>query len=226
MNINKHIRICTPVVGKTVPIFLNHLAKTQEISSFLELRIDTLEQVTLKDLIAIKQRVKARAIFTCRKKEEGGQFAGSEKERAEILQWAIGRFPFVDIELATVRMFDFSCDEETKIILSYHNITETPSYWDLQKVIFEMNKYRPDILKIATMVQKEYEVTKIYRLLTNKPHDEERIVVGMGEKGRMTRIIGPLLGSYLTYASTEWGDSAPGQIDIGEMEKIYKIIAT
>src|SRR3989338_2103945 len=74
------------------------------------------------------------------------------------------------------------------------------------------------------MIKKEHEVTKIYRLLTNKPHTEERIVIGMGEFGKMTRILGPMLGSYLTYASTPYGESAPGQIDINELKEIYKLL--
>jgi len=224
MNIDKHIRICTPVVGKTVDEFIINLNKTQEISNLVELRVDSIEHLTIEDLRPIKAATKKRAIFTCRRKDEGGDFDGIERDRMRILQRGIGLFEFVDIELSTVKQADFSCDDNTKIILSYHNFDETPSYWVMQKIIFEMNKFKPDIVKIATMVQKEYEVSNIYRLLTNKPHEEARIIIGMGEKGRVTRILGPLLGGYLTYASTEFGESAPGQIDVYDMKNIYNTL--
>ena len=46
----------------------------------------------------------------------------------------------------------------------------------------------------------------------------------MGAVGRMTRILGPLLGSYLTYAATPWGESASGQIQIEELKKVYNTL--
>jgi 3-dehydroquinate dehydratase-1 len=71
------------------------------------------------------------------------------------------------------------------------------------------------------MVNEDYDLTQLYRIMVNKPKKEERIVVGMGEKGKMTRILGPMLGSYLTYASTPLAKSAPGQININSLKSIY-----
>lgn len=216
-----NIRICTPVVGKTKQEFLNNLQKIQELSDIIELRVDYLSNLSISDITDIRQHVSKEAIFTCRDKNEGGHFDGTEQEQIELLQHAIGIFEYVDIELKTLQKHEFERSGKTKIIVSYHNFKETPSYWDMQKIIYDMNQLKPDILKIATMVEKEYEVTKLYRLLTNKPHTEERIVIGMGTHGRMTRILGPLLGGYLTFASTEYGESAPGQIDSRELQNMY-----
>lgn len=221
----KNIKICTPVIGKTVEEFLVNLKKTQELSSFVELRVDYIENFSVNDIEIISENVKAESIFTCRTNKEGGKFNGDEKARIEILQKALNSdFDYVDIELSTMKEHIFKRGN-SKLIISYHNFLETPSYWDMQSIIREMNEYKPDVLKIAIMMKEEYEDTKVYRLLTNKPHTEERIVIGMGKKGRMTRIIGPFLGSYLTYASTEFGESAQGQIDINELKKIYKLMS-
>jgi len=219
------IKICTPVIGNNLNQFLENLGKTQEISDFVELRVDYIQDLSLDDIELIREKTKVQSIFTCRKKAEGGKFHFDERMRVKILQKAIDLvFDHIDIELSTIRDHEFKRNPKTKLIVSYHNFAETPSYWDMQSIIYEMNSFKPDILKIATMMKEEYESTKIYRLLTNKPHTEERIVVGMGEKGRMTRILGPLLGSYLTYASTPYGESAPGQIDINKLKEIYKLI--
>ena len=219
-----NIRICTPVIGTTLDDFLSNLKKTEEISDFIELRVDYIQDFTETNVEVIRKETNVQSIFTCRKKEEGGKFNGDENNRVGILQKAIELgFDHVDIELSTIKEYQFKRDN-TKLIISYHNFVETPSYWDMQSIIYEMNEFKPDILKIATVLTEEYETTKIYRLLTNKPNNEERIVIGMGEKGRMTRILGPLLGSYLTYASTEFGESAPGQIGIEELKNIYNTI--
>lgn len=220
----KNIKICTPVIGNSMDVFLDNLKKTQKIADFVELRVDYIENFSEKDIKQIRKEVLVQNIFTCRTKKEGGRFTGDEKSRIQILKNALeSNFDHVDIELSTMKDNEFK-RSNSKLIISYHNFLETPSYWEAQSIIHEMNEYKPDILKIATMMNEEFEDTKIYRLLTNKPHNEERIVLGMGEKGRMTRILGPLLGSYLTYASTEFGESAPGQIDIKELQNIYKIL--
>ncbi|CAN5173765.1 type I 3-dehydroquinate dehydratase [soil metagenome] len=216
-----NIRICTPVIGKTKEEFINNLKKIQDISDCVELRIDYLEEVSQAIIDEIHQHIVKPTIFTLRRSDEGGKSSINEEIRISLLQSAIGVFECVDIELATVQEHTFIRNEKTKLIVSYHNFEKTPSYWDMQKVIYDMNESNADILKIATMVNEEYEVTKLYRLLTNKPHTEERIVIGMGEHGRMTRILGPLLGGYLTYAATEYGESAPGQIEIKELQNIY-----
>lgn len=219
-----NIRICTPVVGNTMEVFLKNLEKTQTISGLLELRIDYISDITVSDIDTIRAKTTVPAILTCRPLSEGGHFSGSKEDQISILQSAIGMFEYVDIELVTMQHHALTRNEKTKIIVSYHNFETTPSYWDMQKIVYNIHTFNPDIIKIASMVNHDYEVAKIYRLLTNKPKDEERIVVGMGTVGRMTRILGPLLGSYLTYAATLWGESAPGQIQIEELKKVYNIL--
>lgn len=216
------IRICTPVVADDIEEFLLHLAKVQKISSFIELRVDSIEDFNLEQLATIKKQTRVKSIFTCRSISQGGKYRGQEKARVALLQNALENFEYVDIELETMRANRFTRSNFSKLIVSYHNFERTPSYWDMQKIIFEMNQYKPDILKIATKVNEEYEAVKLYRLLTNKPKEEERIVIGMGDKGKITRVLGPMLGGFLTYASTPWGESAEGQIDLKELEKIFE----
>jgi len=205
-------------------VFLRNLEKTQRLSNLVELRVDYISDMTVSNLDSIRAKTTVPAIVTCRPSSESGHFAGSEEDRISILQSAIGMFEYVDIELATMQHHEFNRNEKTKFIISYHNFVGTPSYWDIQKIIYNINTCNPDIIKLATMVNHDYEVTKLYRLLTNKPKDEERIVVGMGAVGRMTRILGPLLGSYLTYASTPWCESAEGQIQIADLKKVYNTL--
>jgi len=47
----------------------------------------------------------------------------------------------------------------------------------------------------------------------------------MGEKGRLSRVAAPLLGSCLSYASLEDGaESAPGQLTAVQMKRIIEIL--
>src|SRR5262249_11130955 len=50
------------------------------------------------------------------------------------------------------------------------------------------------------------------------------IALAMGSAGRISRILGPSRGSYLTFASLEAGtESAPGQFSIEEMLSLYRV---
>jgi 3-dehydroquinate dehydratase type I len=45
----------------------------------------------------------------------------------------------------------------------------------------------------------------------------------MGKEGKISRIISPLVGSYLTYAAlTKGKETAPGQITVSELKKAWK----
>jgi len=47
----------------------------------------------------------------------------------------------------------------------------------------------------------------------------------MGEEGKISRIMAPYFGSYLSFASLERGaESAPGQLTVEEMREIFRIL--
>ena len=94
------IKICTPVVGKTLDEFLDNLKKTENVSDFVELRVDYIEKLKPEDIGIIYEAKSKEAIFTCRPKNEGGKFAGSEIERIGILNTVYDiDFEYIYIEL-------------------------------------------------------------------------------------------------------------------------------
>jgi len=226
MNMNE-VRICAVVTGKTIGEFFKNLEKIQRVADLVELRVDYIDGFSTSDIDLIKSKTKKQAIFTCRKKEEGGFFTGSEKKRFEILEKAIGAgFDFIDIELSSV-VSNPSLPPlvrgggRTSVILSFHDFAKTPTLSGLEGIKKQMKKYPADIMKFATFVRDDADSKVLFQFLLNKPDNEEMIVVGMGEGGKMVRIVGPLLGSYLTYASTDFSQSAIGQMRIEELRKIY-----
>ena len=53
----------------------------------------------------------------------------------------------------------------------------------------------------------------------------KKVVIGMGEMGRITRIMAPYLGAEFTFASpTHGGETAPGQLNYGQLKDLYKVI--
>lgn len=200
--------------------FLTHLQDIQKHADMVELRVDSISGFTIKDVSVIKRSLTVPAIFTCRPTHEGGSYTGTELERRAILQEALdSNFDYVDIELSTIEDHIFPKATKAKRIISYHNFEMTPSYWDLQTLIGSMQSYSPDMIKIATMVKNDQDNQTLYKVITNKLANELRIVVGMGDKGKITRVIAPLLGSFCTYVS-EGEKTAKGQLSFHETKTL------
>jgi 3-dehydroquinate dehydratase-1 len=130
-------------------------------------------------------------------------------------------FDHIEIDLPTLETHDLKLSGEPKKIISYYNFTETPKYWKLHPIMNKMYKYEPDVVKIATKVKTDNDVHTLFRLIVDKDNDDQWIIVGMGDEGKITRVLSPILGSYLTYAATPFSESADGQIQLDELKKIY-----
>lgn len=218
------IRICTPVTGDTFKEFMSNLKKTFVISDFIEYRIDGIGDFCIQDLNEIKKDIAKDSILTLRSKKQGGKYNFSDSEIISLLNTAKGFFKYIDMDIDLVKERSFKCDIQTRMIISYHNFKETPKFTDLKNIINGIKKYDPYIIKIATKVNNAKDILTLFRLLDYISENERRIVIGMGKKGQITRLIGPFLGSYLTYASTDYCQTAPGQINISKMRKIYKAL--
>jgi 3-dehydroquinate dehydratase-1 len=205
----RKIKICTVVTGSTMKEFLFNLKKIQEISDMVELRVDFITSLKENDIKIVKQQTQVENILTCH-----------NNDRLQQKVYNMG-FDYLDIDLTSIRNFTFNDANKTKIIISYHNFDQTPSLKKLESIKKKKKKYKPDIMKFATMVNSDDDIRILFQLLLNKKQNEQMIIIGMGNKGKTTRILGPLLGNYLTYASTPYSRSAPGQLNIDKLKAFY-----
>lgn len=206
----KKIKICTPVIGRTLSEFLKNLDRVQEVSEMVELRVDGLN-LTQNDLILIRKRIKKETILTSRNKEI-------------ILSSLNLGFDFIDVDLSMMNDLKLSKQDRSKIIVSFHDHEKTPGINRLKLLVDQMRNFKAGVIKIATVVNDDQDVKNLFQILLNKKENEKMIIIGMGKKGQLTRIFGPLLGSFLTFASTEFGKTAPCQINIKKMKNIYKLL--
>lgn len=212
------VRICTVVIGKTLEEFLKNLEKVQKVADLIELRVDYIENLRVGNLKIIKENTYRKSIFTCRTKESGGNYEGNEFFDIIYTANVLG-FDYIDIELSKLSNIKFN-KINSEIIGSYHNFKETPSYEDLYKIYEEIISHNfVNIAKIATNVLKDSDNINLVKLILHKKTDI--IVIGMGEKGKTTRIISPLIGGYLTFASFEDCVSANGQLSLSELKDIF-----
>lgn len=132
---------------------------------------------------------------------------------------------FFDIEIFSDEAKDLrklSAQHSIKLIASYHRFDSTPSLDEIERVFEEGRRLNPDVVKIATMVNKKEDTERLLLFLLNHKNDK-LIVIGMGQNGKVTRIINPVFGSLITYACLNTV-CAPGQISLQEMLNIFMII--
>jgi 3-dehydroquinate dehydratase type I len=225
------VRICIPITAATTQEALTKIKKGFAQANMLELRIDGIQKVDLKKLLAEK---KGEILVTNRVREEGGAFAGGEGERVALLKKAVALgCDYVDLEIRTEESLLFELKKKiadsqghTRLILSYHNQERTPGLKTLRKKMAEGYKAGADIVKIVTWAKKMEDNLKVLGLI---PYAQKKglkmIAFCMGAHGKISRIMAPMLGSYLTYASLEKGEeSAPGQMTVEEIRQIAGIL--
>ena len=177
----------------------------------VELRLDLFEKFPP---VSELEKIKKEKIVTVRRKGEGGTFEGSEEERLEVMKRYAKNADYIDIECdATEAFFSLPC----RIIESYHNFEETPSYDKLKDLV---EGRRGDIFKIATMGRSKKDVLTIVKLLCEY---ENVVAFLMGEKFAYTRILSAMLGSPLIYCHA--GKAvAPGQLEVEKARKILEML--
>lgn len=218
-------KICTVVQGNTLPVFLRNLSHVKADTDRVELRADTIKDLEDEDIDTLKKNSPKHNIFTCRSVKEGGLFEGGSKEQRAIYKEAFScGFEFVDVSLGNTLLEKLDTKERKSLLVSYHNFKETPSFDKLKVILKDMRKQSPAAIKISCMVNGPKDVFVLADILKEKKDKEKIIVIGMGEMGKLTRVMFPVMGSYLTYASMDDKKLAPGLMSVKEIQSIYKII--
>jgi 3-dehydroquinate dehydratase type I len=225
------LKICIPITAATTAEALLKMEDGFGLADFLELRIDGIRKVHLEKLLAVR---KGKLIVTNRVREEGGAFSGSEQERVALLIKAvILGSDYVDLEIRTkknlinkLKKTIETSQGRTRLILSYHNLERTPSLRELRKKIEEGRRCGADIIKIVPYAEKMEDNLKVLALIPYaRKRDLEIITFCMGASGKISRVMAPFLGSYLSYASLSRGEeSAPGQLTVGEIKQVFRIL--
>jgi 3-dehydroquinate dehydratase-1 len=204
--------ICVAISDKSLENCLAILDKVE----MAEIRLD-LTGFGIEEIIRIFSH-STPCIATCRPEPSG------KKDQLEKLTTAIkagARYVDIELEADPKQLSDiintakkYSC----KIIISYHNFMETPGLKELYKIVDQCFDLGADIAKIAALSRSNADNA---RLLSLYSIEKPLVVLGMGETGKITRLIAPLLGAEFTFASMDEGiQTASGQINYSKMKEM------
>lgn len=218
-------RICVSVKTDSVRRVSKAIGFSKKLGvSLVELRLDYAGEKQYDAFLRMVEDSGVHCIATIRPSWDGGAYRGGEKNRLRLFKKALeAPFKYVDVEHRSRILEDVSrlaSEKDVGLIVSHHDWSGTPSVKTLSNVFSAMRRRRADIYKIVTMVRNPVDEATL--LLFLKKISGTRVVCfGMGEKGFATRILSPLLGGFMTYAS--YDDSlAPGQATVRRMITVYR----
>lgn len=231
--------ICIPVTCGTNKEALRAIKRSCRLVDLIELRMDLIGGGNLAELIcaARKESGSIKIIVTCRKKEEAAGTKLIKNSAGDKIDKKIGLLKeaielgadFVDIELAlgskVIRELKTFCAKrgrKTGIIVSYHNVKETPALPELRAIFNQCKKYKPAVIKIVTTAKTfEDNLTVLSLISYAKERSQKIISLCMGDKGIISRAVAPLMGSYFSFVVMDKsGISAPGQLTVAETKQI------
>ncbi len=210
--------ICVSLAEKTLEESLAALVGLP----FAEIRMDAMEGLSLGD-VGVLFSSHNRLIATCRP----GRLI-DDIRKARILKAIEAGAAYVDVELDAQEQYREEIIAKAKqhgceVIISFHDIDGTPDRPTLEATLSACFRKGADIAKIACMIRSAKDIARLLGLL-----DDSRkiVVIGMGEKGRITRVVAPMLGSPFTFASLSEGkETAEGQIDKGRLENLMNTLS-
>ncbi|HEV3026713.1 MAG TPA: shikimate dehydrogenase [Planctomycetota bacterium] len=179
-----------------------------------ELRIDYLRDPDLARILASKP---LPVLATVRPTWEGGQYAGDEALRFGLLEDAcLHGADYVDVEFRAYKDFQ---RRNAKLVVSYHDFEKTPE--DLERIAKKMAALEPLLVKIACQTRSIADLARLVRL--QKTFPSPIAVIAMGEIGEPLRVLYHRYGGRLTFVSLKAGlESAPGQVTVEEMVRLYQ----
>jgi 3-dehydroquinate dehydratase-1 len=225
--------VCLPLVGETrAKVLEEGEALAQLQPDLLEWRIDGYGHAEdIDNSLSLLKELRTiigdtGLIFTCRIDLEGGMGNLDRETRLNLNLAAMetGDVDIVDIELCNDPEFVAAVKAQSqkhgvKLILSYHNFSETPSEHFIYSKLTEAQTMGADISKFAAMPQNHGDVLSLFNATQKARNGAVEIPIvamSMGPMGAVSRLAGGLFGSDITFGIGMQA-SAPGQIPIKDL---------
>jgi 3-dehydroquinate dehydratase I len=211
----------------------------QQKPDIIEWRVDFFAAVGDTEAVlatgrALRETIGKRPIiFTCRAERGGGEkIALGAADVVELYAAAAASrlIDFIDFEVDNDpdqirRVRECTRQNEIRLILSYHNMSYTPGLEHLVDRFLEAERLGADVAMVQVMPRDRADVLRLLAA-TAEADDNTRIPLismSLGPLGSVSRMVGGLFGSWLSFAVGE-SASAPGQIPIGDLVTIHDIL--
>jgi len=214
------VRICVAIKETSTAEAVEAAKRASRWADLVEFRADYIRDLSIQSLLDQKP---CPVLFTLRTREEGGEYSGPEHVRLDALVEAVRcGADFVDVEFPAFRKELLARIPTRRVVLSHHNFEGTPR--SLESLAREMAASGAAVLKIVTTARTLTDNLTIFQLLEfAKRNDLKICALAMGCKGVPSRVLGPLRGSWMAFASLPGGEpTAAGQIPADVLLERYR----
>lgn len=232
--------ICTPLVGRTPEAVLDEAATVlPKAPDVIEWRVDFFEGIGDIGLVVETGRALRKAvgttpvIFTRRSTLEGGERIPVGEAQVLDLYDAVcasRTIDLIDYELANepahrIRVREAARRHGVALILSYHNFQSTPDHATLVGKFRAAAQEGAEVAKVAVMPKGPEDVLTLLgaTLEASRTLDVPLISMSMGPFGSVSRMVGGVFGSALTFAVGK-SSSAPGQVPIEALRSVLAVV--
>ena len=163
------------------------------------------------DLCAALRKQGMPVLLTIRAEREGGAWRGREAERTALYLAGLKSVSAVDVEIGAPALeivAQAAHARGAKVVGSFHDFGGTPDAARLDAVVVRGRRMGADVVKIAAMVRTAGDLARLFALPARVR--EPICVLGMGERGGISRVALPCAGSCLAYGALGKA-TAPGQ---------------
>ncbi len=191
-------------------------------ADLVELRLDSILNADLSRLVEYRDIPKIVTDLAGKR---------SDEEREQSLRKAVSLHPdYMDINLdfqlghrARDELISLAKSHRVKVICSFHDYDKTPPESMMLSKISQMKKIGADIGKIAVEAHSIEDCKLVLDLIPRSAQTGFQLIAfSTGELGSFTRLLGPIYGSFLTYAPISPDRCSVGQIPLEAMVSIYK----
>ena len=223
-------KLCLAVQGGSPAELVERAETGLKDSRFFEFRLDTLPKPAaafpyIRQFLSEHRDV--IAIATCRRKENGGHFAGSLQTELSVLCEAVAAgCQVIDLEIESAEQIKAPQIAKLRasgaaVLISYHDFTRTRS---LEQVADRIERFKPDFVKVVSTARSLADNLAILRLIEDRSLASNVVGIAMGEEGILSRVLGPRAGAAFTFAALSDGtETAPGQISARTLLDMYRV---
>jgi 3-dehydroquinate dehydratase/shikimate dehydrogenase len=208
--------ICISINQESRRLALVDMINSARQCDLLEIRLDRFGMAP--ELGEILSRKPTPVIMSCRRRQEGGHWDGSEAERLALLrQCIVQKADYVEIEVDVADQIQRF--PPTKRVISCY-IKPDDSAQDIVARYTEAQSKDPDVIKLTSEVRTPEEAWPFVQILSKPP--VPTVVVGLGKSGVMLAALAKKVDSPWSYAALEKGMEAyPGQPSVHELKTVY-----
>ena len=209
--------ICISVTPESRQLAKVDIYNAANQCDLVELCLDRLHnEPDVKDMISGSKKP---VLVSCRQREEGGQFEGTDDERMGLLRQAILAEPAY-IELDPVTAQKIPRFGKTQRVISF--ASQTRPLGNIEESFDEAVRCRGDVIKFTWPTETLESAWPLLAVVSQK-RAMPVVGLGLGRSGLTFSLLGRKYGSPWIYAALEKGMEAfVGQPTVGELDNIYR----